>query len=532
MSVKQNIAISISAALAALALSDCGGSKGAAPAACSADGAGRGSAVMRFAKASRMLDKDDGGMKRLRDEYEAYMMGKLNGETVGNMRQTLCSDRRAPALGADIMELKSKYGCLALYHALILVTEDIFVDFFEWDSEEEWYVANEYASRRAAGGGSADGGGADGGGDKDADGDSDDAGADDDVPLLQCGFGDLSHIWDALPSLDAALSVVDGMKERGAVIKQIDNWLEASAILHDKLSYYYCDGYYLSILCKVPQIRRDFCADGNICEDGLCRDLPSCASGNLPDKIKIAISRLPDDERKSVYKSLDGIIADISKDKEIVNYIKRCRGESDDVIADGRTSAEGQISVDGLTSDDEQISFNERTSTDTQTTSAATDGKTFRSVKIGNQVWMAENLNIPIGDSRCYDNKDSNCDKYGRLYDWNTAKKACPAGWHLPTVKEWDALLRFAGGAETAAEELKSESPDWDGADKFGFSALPGGFSLNGRIFLTVGDTGNWWTSTEHDAINASYRGMGAGNTVDQGFNNKDNGYSVRCVRD
>ncbi|MDR0516273.1 MAG: hypothetical protein LBH25_04440 [Fibromonadaceae bacterium] len=115
----------------------------------------------------------------------------------------------------------------------------------------------------------------------------------------------------------------------------------------------------------------------------------------------------------------------------------------------------------------------------------------YKTVKIGTQTWMAENLNYNTEGSKCYENEPANCEKYGRLYNWETAKEVCPSGWHLPSNEEWDKLYRFADGtsgtespykSKTAGKYLKSKE-GWNddygksgnGLDVFGFSALPGG---------------------------------------------------------
>ena len=125
------------------------------------------------------------------------------------------------------------------------------------------------------------------------------------------------------------------------------------------------------------------------------------------------------------------------------------------------------------------------------------DGKTYKTVKIGYQVWMAENLNYETDSSYCYEDKPANCHKYGRLYADEAAKRACPKGWRLPDEEDWITLFEVVGeyyppeegGSfyKFAAKKLKSAS-GWknngNGTDEFGFSAKPaGGRRSNGEYF-------------------------------------------------
>jgi uncharacterized protein (TIGR02145 family) len=169
----------------------------------------------------------------------------------------------------------------------------------------------------------------------------------------------------------------------------------------------------------------------------------------------------------------------------------------------------------------------------------ARDGKEYRTIKIGNQTWMAENLNIETPNSWCYDNNSDNCAKYGRLYTWNAAKGACPASWHLPTRQEWGVLVTFVGGERTAGAKLKAKAPNWNGKVTNGFSALPGGSRSDDRytggIFSSLGSGGRWWSATELDASDAWDRYMGSGYAYvggDKYGSYKDFGFSVRCVQD
>jgi uncharacterized protein (TIGR02145 family) len=193
------------------------------------------------------------------------------------------------------------------------------------------------------------------------------------------------------------------------------------------------------------------------------------------------------------------------------------------------------------------------------------DGKKYRTVKIGEQVWMAENLNYNASGSKCYDNKTQNCDTYGRLYDWNTArnKNVCPSSWHLPSIAEWNKLFHFADGStgtetiyrsKTANKYLKAKS-GWDynyyddggvpcnGEDRFGFSALPGGYgdTFVNTYFSKVGKTGYWWSSNCKDWwCNCSWKDESLGESqyiygndvMGVGSYSKNLLYSVRCVRD
>jgi uncharacterized protein (TIGR02145 family) len=157
------------------------------------------------------------------------------------------------------------------------------------------------------------------------------------------------------------------------------------------------------------------------------------------------------------------------------------------------------------------------------------DGTTYRTVKIGRQTWMAKNLNYQTGKSWCYNNKADNCHEYGKLYDWETAMKACPAGWHLPSRDEWSELVNFIGGKEIAGTKLKSTSPN--SKDNLWFSALPGGARHTTGIFVDRSLVGYWWTASEYDVSRAYGLSMGANYTsVDESNIDKNYSFSVRCV--
>jgi len=162
------------------------------------------------------------------------------------------------------------------------------------------------------------------------------------------------------------------------------------------------------------------------------------------------------------------------------------------------------------------------------------NGQKYRAVKIGAKTWMAQNLNYQTGKSWCYGGDNSNCEKYGRLYDWNTAKTACPSGWHLPSREEWNGL-ESASGDDVAGKMLKSTN-GWygngNGIDANGFSALPGGYRDVDGSFSNVGKYGVWWTTSVDESGHADDRAMDYG--VDYvsvfGFG-EGRGLSVRCLQ-
>jgi len=160
------------------------------------------------------------------------------------------------------------------------------------------------------------------------------------------------------------------------------------------------------------------------------------------------------------------------------------------------------------------------------------DGRSYKTLKFGNQTWMAENLGYNADGSKCYENNESNCQKYGRLYNWNTALNACPKGWHLPSGEEWKILIDLVGGDKVAGNILKAAS-GWDGVDAIGFSALPGHRGWSDGDFSDPGHGGYWWSASEGNSDVAYNYRMAYG--IEYAFlehNVKGSLLSVRCLQD
>jgi uncharacterized protein (TIGR02145 family) len=167
------------------------------------------------------------------------------------------------------------------------------------------------------------------------------------------------------------------------------------------------------------------------------------------------------------------------------------------------------------------------------------DGKIYKTVMIGGQNWMAENLNFTAKEnSWCYDNVDSNCSKYGRFYSWDAAMNSCPAGWHLPTDKEWNMLEKNIGVPEIDLEIVGYAGTEQGGTLKIGgisgFNILMAGFRLwwDGTYHY-LGSYADFWTSTASDNDEAWLRDFSAiDNSIFRNRINKKYGNSVRCVED
>jgi uncharacterized protein (TIGR02145 family) len=202
------------------------------------------------------------------------------------------------------------------------------------------------------------------------------------------------------------------------------------------------------------------------------------------------------------------------------------------------------------------------------------DNKTYKTVKIGNQTWMAENLNFEATNSYCFKNTAEYCVEYGRLYTWGAAmdsvgewsenskgcgyygrdcsptypvRGVCLDGWHLPSRAEWDTLFSAVGGKSTAGKVLKSTSgwENWDkksgnGTDDFGFSAFPAGYRNYYENFYANGSQAFFWScSTEGTAAYFSDGSSAYYVRLDFNYDRlvldisyKYSGYSVRCVKD
>jgi uncharacterized protein (TIGR02145 family) len=187
------------------------------------------------------------------------------------------------------------------------------------------------------------------------------------------------------------------------------------------------------------------------------------------------------------------------------------------------------------------------------------DGNVYKTIQIGSQIWMAENLqtrkyndgteipqvsyasrwsSLSTGALCWYDNVTLT---YGALYNWHAVSsgKLCPSGWHVATDEDWTTLTTFVGGTETAGNKLREKgtlhwtSPNSGAVNSSGFTALPGGYRYYNGVYNAGKRYGFWWTSTESNSVNAYARDLYYGYAyVDRISSDKRSGASVRCVKD
>ena len=195
------------------------------------------------------------------------------------------------------------------------------------------------------------------------------------------------------------------------------------------------------------------------------------------------------------------------------------------------------------------------------------EGNVYKTIVIGTQEWMAENLktsiyrngepiatnltdvewentpNTQIGAWAFYNNDSQYDCPYGKLYNWFAVadpRHVCPTGWHEPTDGEWTILTDYLGGGSVAGGKMKSTGtqywldPNQDATNESGFSGLPGGVRIPSQFF-NFGNTGYWWSSSENETIDAWERNIGYNNGIayrGNGDGDKVNCLSVRCLRD
>ena len=187
------------------------------------------------------------------------------------------------------------------------------------------------------------------------------------------------------------------------------------------------------------------------------------------------------------------------------------------------------------------------------------EGNKYRTIEIGTQTWMAENLkstkyndgsDIPFvldvsawalltTPGYCWYNNDSV--GYGAIYNWYTVNtgRLCPEGWHVPSDDEWTTLTDFLGGKSNAGGKLKEtgtshwQSPNTGATNETGFTGLPTGYRNYGGGFNSINKYGFWWSSTEWSSTGAWYRDVNFSYTyVDRSNSNKKSGATVRCLKD
>ena len=150
----------------------------------------------------------------------------------------------------------------------------------------------------------------------------------------------------------------------------------------------------------------------------------------------------------------------------------------------------------------------------------------LKTIAIGNQVWMSDNMDSVVVNSYCYENDTNNCSKYGRLYNWETALNICPDGFHLPSDEEWQEITDTLGGLNITGQKLREGGIS-------GFEApLGGNFNKGLNIFSYNKKHGYFWTSTSFNKKVAWFRQLGKNQAnINRSTVDKEYFFSVRCIK-
>jgi len=170
------------------------------------------------------------------------------------------------------------------------------------------------------------------------------------------------------------------------------------------------------------------------------------------------------------------------------------------------------------------------------TTVTDAGGNVYNIVKIGTQSWMKENLKYNITGSTCYENNTSNCATYGRLYKFSAASTACPSGWRLPTDADFKTLEVYLGMTQADADLEGWDRGTTEGTKlkvggSSGFEAKFGGEANPQNLYGNITTDGYFWTSTTPTSTDAYDREVTAGAMIKRYYTNKENSYSVRCIK-
>ncbi len=266
-------------------------------------------------------------------------------------------------------------------------------------------------------------------------------------------------------------------------------------------------------------------------------DLPNCTESREGGKTFVANERIALTCRSGKWYSYD-----IYKDFENATKISSSSQENKNIWEeyDPTSSSSETQSVPTISSSDQQapviISTGSSYNATANTLKDFRDGQTYKTVTIGTQIWMAENLNYATDNSYCYGGENANCDAYGRLYKYGEATSVCPTDWHLPTKQELATLVSKAGGEANAGKKLKSSS-GWNyggnGTNDFGFNVLPAGYKHSNGTYESVGLGADFWSST-YSGEQVCFLDLDYDSDASYVYCNLDPKFvlSIRCIKD